>query len=380
MNKKKGWHMLRLASLAVVMLVGSLSLAFADAPDDTPAAKLLGLVGDVQVREAVDVGSLPAGGVHRFYVRAGRMPTGQDWLVPVVVIRGVGEGPKLLLTAAVHGDELNGIAVTHRLIDTLDPAKLNGTVTLVPGVNVPGMLAGTRNYPFVNGTGGGTNLNREMPGARASTDPGILYAGKVWRGIIQGNADFAIDLHTQSTGTAYPLYAFADYRIKAVKEMAQLLGAEMIKIDKGQKGTVETALNQVGVPAITLEIGGANRFDYPLIDRAVAGIQRLMAAKGMLPGFTAPPIESDAIVGNDSINVRAQVAGIVMRYKHLLDPVSKDEVIAESRDAFGRVIQRYTSPVDGYVASVATDPLREEGSLIIRILAMNKSKTCKNGC
>jgi hypothetical protein len=362
------------------MIVGAMAPAFADAPDEIPSPTLLGLIGDVQIREAVDAGSLPAGAVHRFYVPAGRMPTGQDWLVPVVVIRGQADGPKLLLTAAVHGDELNGIAVTHRLIDDLDPATLSGTVTLVPGVNVPGMLAGTRNYPFVNGTGNGTNLNREMPGARNSTDPGILYAGKVWRGIIQGNADFAIDLHTQSTGTAYPLYAFADYRSKVVKEMAELLGAQMIKIDKGQKGTVETALNEVGVPAITLEIGGANRFDYPLIDSAVTGIKRLMSAKGMLPGFTAPPIESATIVGNDTVNVRAEVSGIVMRKKDLLDPVSKDEVIAESRDAFGRVVKRYTSPVDGHVASIATDPLREEGSLIIRILAMNKSKTCRYGC
>lgn len=372
--------MRRLAILTLVMIVGIVAPAFADAPDETRSPKLLGLVGDVQIRKAVDAGSLPAGAVHRFYVPGGRMPTGQEWLVPVVVIRGDTDGPKLLLTAAVHGDELNGIAVTHRLIDDLDPAQLNGTVTLVPGVNVPGMLAGTRNYPFVNGTGNGTNLNREMPGARTSSNPGILYAGNVWRGIIQGNADFAIDLHTQSTGTAYPLYAFADYRSKAVKEMAQLLGAQMIKIDTGQKGTVETALNQSGVPAITLEIGGANRFDYPLIDRAIIGIKRLMAAKGMLPGFTVPPIESEAIVGNDTVNVRAEVSGIVLRNKELLDRVSKGEVIAESRDAFGRVVKRYSSPVDGYVASVATDPLREEGSLIIRILTTNKSKTCKNGC
>lgn len=372
--------MIRCVLLGLSIFVAAMGNTVAGAPDETRAGLLYGVLGDVQVRRGVDVASLPPGNTHRFYVQAGRMPTGQDWLVPVVVIRGAFEGPKFLITAAVHGDELNGIGAAHRLIEEIDPAQLAGTLTIVPGVNVPGIIAGTRNYPFVNGTGAGTNLNREMPGARNSSNPGIRYAGAIWRGIIQGNADFAIDLHTQSTGTAYPLYAFADYRSKDVKEMVQLLGAQMIKIDTGQKGTVETALNQAGVPAITLEIGGANTFEYPLIDRAVAGIKRLMAAKGMLRNHSAPPIDAPAIVGNDVVNVSAEVAGIVMRTKGLLDPVTKGEEIAVTRDAFGRVLKRYIAPVSGHVAAINTDPLREEGALIIRILKMNNSKICKNGC
>lgn len=354
--------------------------ASADAPDETSSVRLQGIIGDIQIRTAIDVASLASGAVHRFYVPVGRMPTGQQWFVPVVVIRGEQDGPRFLLTAAVHGDELNGIGIAHRLIDDISPSQLNGTLTIVPGVNVPGILAGTRNYPFVNGTGGGTNLNREMPGDVTSDDPGVRYAGGVWRGIVQGNADFAIDLHTQSTGTAYPLYAFADYRSDAVKEIAQLLGVEMIKIDMGQKGTVETTLNDLGIPAVTFEVGGANTFQYDLIDRAVLGIKRLMSAKGMLPGYVPEPVGPEPIVGNDTVGVDAAVSGIVMRLKDLLDPVEEGEVIAVSRDSFGRIIKRYKAPVSGHVAAITTDPLREEGSLIIRILTTNKSKSCRNGC
>lgn len=372
--------MLRLFFLAVLACCAAPIAGMAAAPDDGEAAKLRGLIGGVQIRSGIDVSSLPRGQVHRFYLPAGRMASGQDWLVPVVVIRGAQDGPRLTLTAGVHGDELSGIGVAHHFVDTMTPSDLSGTLTILPGVNVPGILAGTRGYPFANGTGGGTNLNREMPGSLTSADPGVRYAAAVWRGILQGNADYAIDLHTQSTGTAYPLYVFADYRNKRVKEMAELLGAQMIKIDTGQKGTVETAFNQAGVPAVTLEIGGAKTFDYPLIARAAEGIERFMIAKGMLPGALPAVPASQPIIGNDTVGVEAVVAGFVTRRKELLDAVAEGEVVAVTRDPFGRIIHEYKAPVSGHVAAINTDPLREEGSLIIRILTTNKSKACRNGC
>lgn len=369
---------MRIISLVILCFMTSFSVAIAEST--RPISALQGLIGDIQIRQVVDVDKLERGAVHRFFLPAGRMPTGQDWLVPIVVIRGAQDGPRFLVTAGVHGDELNGIGVAHKLIQNVTPSDLAGTLTVVPGVNVPGLLAGTRNYPFVNGTGGGANLNREMPGDASSNNPGIRYAATFWRGIVQGNADFAVDLHTQSTGTAYPLYAFADFRKKGVEDMARALGPEMIKIDSGQAGTVETTLNKAGVPALTYEVGGANVFQNDLIEAAYEGLLRLMTMKEMLPGKTQTPIPQEPIIGNDTVGVNATIAGIVVRYKELLDPVEEGEVIAATHDAFGRVIATYKAPVDGHVAAVATDPFREEGSLIIRLLSNNKSRSCKYGC
>ncbi|MEM6683926.1 MAG: succinylglutamate desuccinylase/aspartoacylase family protein [Pseudomonadota bacterium] len=350
------------------------------AQNKQPQMQIGGLIGSIQIRSAIDVASLPRGRVHRFYLPAGRMPTGQDWLVPVVIIRGKTDGPKFLVTAAVHGDELNGIGVAHKLIDQITPDTLAGTLTVLPSVNIPGILAGTRNLPATDYTGAGVNLNRQMPGSAKARNAGSRYAHAIWRGALQGNADFAVDVHTQSTGTSYPMYVFADYRQTGVEEMATLLGPHMIKIDTGQKGTVETALNEVGVPTVTLEIGAANVFEYPLIHRAVAGIKRLMAARGMLPGYTPLPIETPPIIGNDTVAVEAVVPGIVIRSKFLLDAVNEGDEVAVSVDPFGRVIKRYTAPVSGTIAAVAVHPIRQEGGLIVRILTLNTRRSCRNGC
>ena len=108
------------------------------------ATETAGSLDGVTVIDRLNVNDLVGGSSQRFWFRAGTSPVGQPWLVPVVVVKGAQPGPRLVLTAGIHGDELNGIAVLHRLAASIDPAKLAGTVTLVPGLNPPGLLQSTR--------------------------------------------------------------------------------------------------------------------------------------------------------------------------------------------------------------------------------------------
>ena len=149
------------------------------------------------------------------------------------MVRGSRPGPKLLLTAGIHGDELNGIAVIHRLAREIEPATLAGTLVMVPGLNTPGLLRDAREFA----TGGGAgyaNLNRAMPG-KSLTEKGSgaadSYAQALWTRLLRPNADAAVDLHTQSRGTAYVLYAFAS--TPRARRMAELVGPDIIKLDPG---------------------------------------------------------------------------------------------------------------------------------------------------
>ena len=234
-------------------------------------------VDSVPVVSTLDAASLPAGQVHRRWFRAGETRTNQPWLVPVVVVRGAKPGPRLLVTAGIHGDELNGIAVVHALAAT-DPATLAGTLVLVPGLNTPGLLQGTREF-VTDASRGAANLNRMLPG-KADGGTADRYARALWDGLLRPNADAAVDLHTQSRGTAYVLYAFAS--TARTRRMAELVGPDVIKLDKGEKGTVENELTLAGVPAITFELGAPEVFDATIVKRGEAGLRNLMTEMVML--------------------------------------------------------------------------------------------------
>ncbi len=318
------------------------------------------------VIDKLDTADLATGQSHRFWFRVTDNAIGQGWYVPVIVVRGVKPGPRLLLTAAIHGDELNGVDVIHRLVNGVDPAMLSGSIIAIPGLNTPGLLHHSR--AFTPGDGrDGENLNRIMPGDVNSNDRAVRYAGRLWHRLMRPNADVAIDLHTQSRGTAYPMYAFAGSpRARAI---AELIGPDMIKLDPGVTGTVETEMLKSGVPAITLELNRPESFDRVVIGRAVAGIQRVMADLKMLPEGAAPPNNSPPpFVGDTLATVRTSRGGFATLLVDLGDAVVKGQIVARLADPFGRTLESLTAPESGRVSSIATDPLRDPGDTVMRIL------------
>jgi predicted deacylase len=365
----------------MVCLMGS-DLANATPQKPKPSLSGASLSGDrvdgVGVITKLNVENLSAG-QHRFWFRVSDNNVGQGWYVPIIVLKGAQEGPRFLLTAGIHGDELNGVGVIHALVKSVDPQSLKGTIIAIPGLNTPGMINKARNLVTSNAGGDFSNLNRIMPGNLQGDSFAERYAGSLWDSIIEGQADFAIDLHTQSTGVAYPLYVFADFTVPEIKKMAELLGPDMIKIDKGDVGILETTLSQIGVPTVTFELGSSQVFDKAMIDRGLEGVLNVLKHKGMLAGAPSPPAKPP-IIGNQAINVRSDVGGFATVLVNLMDVVGKDQPIATIADAFGRPRATLVAPVSGHVVSIATDPLCEPGSMLVRILTTNPDPSCVDGC
>ncbi|UTW55171.1 succinylglutamate desuccinylase/aspartoacylase family protein [Kordiimonas sp. SCSIO 12610] len=306
-------------------------------------------------------------GRHHFYVKVSSDNLGMPVRIPLIVLKGTQPGKTILLTAGIHGDELNGIRVIHQLLEQLNYRDLKGTIIALPGINQSGINANSR-Y-FVSSSGGGfqSDLNRLFPGTKQNGNAASLYVNRVWANVIKGRADIAIDLHTQTRGTVYPLFVFADFRNKEAKQIADLLMPDVIKNDVGEKGTLETSLVRAGVPAVTFEIGAPKRFQKKLISRAVAGIKNVMQHYEMLEGerlqTNTPPI-----VGSGYKNIYAEQGGIVVVHKHLMDKVQKGDLVATQYDAFGQIKKEYFSPVNGHILSHATDPVREPGAMLVRII------------
>lgn len=306
-------------------------------------------------------------GMYRYRFNAGNRNTGQAIWVPVLVLKGMQDGPRLLLTSAVHGDELNGIAVIHGLLKRVSVEKLRGTLVVVPGVNQPGMNANNRHFVGAGGGGFMADLNRLFPGQVRGGSTAERYVARLWQNIFRDNADYAVDLHTQTRGSDYPLFVFSDFRNSTARQMAHDLMPDLIKNDAGQAGTLETAFMEAGVPAVTFEVGGPKKWQADLIERAVLGLENMMRGLGQLEGERRR-MEPGPYVGANSTNIYTDQAGFAYIHVALKERVSKGQKLATVVDAFGREKATYYSPHDGVVLSVSTDPLREPGAMLVRIL------------
>ncbi|KQM24698.1 MULTISPECIES: succinylglutamate desuccinylase/aspartoacylase family protein [unclassified Sphingomonas] len=349
-----------------------------------PAAALPGEPGDridgSAVIERLDLATLPAG-ISRLWLRVDDNDVGQGYYVPIVVVKGAQPGPRFLLTAGIHGDELNGIGVIHQLVAGIDPAVLKGTLIAVPGLNAAGLRNSTRAFTGSH-NGAGDNLNRLIPrDPNAHGDEGNAaqrYAGRLWSRIFIGNTDFAIDLHTQSRGGTYPAYVFV--ATPQAKRIAMMLRPDSVYVNAGIDGAVEDMLNANAIPAVTYELGGAEVFDRAMIARGLRGVRNVMIDRGMLPG--KPDLrDPEPFLGNVVANVDSPRGGWAQVRVSMNQYVKKGDVLAIVTDPFGRTIATLTAPLDARVAGMGTDPRTQPGDMVVRLLSWDDSLPCKrDGC
>jgi uncharacterized protein len=363
--------------ILVAALVGMAPVAAAQT-DKAGTERTGDRIGGITVIERLNARDLKRGQVHRFWFRASDTALGQGWYVPVVVVQGAKPGPRLLLTAGIHGDELNGIAVIHRLAREVDSAKLSGSLVMIPGLNTPALNNSTRNFSPRGGTGT-ENMNRVMPG---SDKPGAAlidrYAHRLWTRLMRPNADQMVDLHTQSRGTSYSLYAFVSS--PEAQRIAEAIAPDTIRLDPGQRGTVENEMVPDGVPAITLELGAPEIWDTAMINRGTDGILRLMEKMAMLAPGTAPATTAKPFMANNQVEVRSPHGGWMTLHVALNDMVTKGQKVASIADAFGGVQTVLTAPEAGQIVSIATDPRRDAGTMAVRIAWWDPRPECANGC
>lgn len=337
-------------------------------------------IDGVAVINRLDITDLEPGKIHRFYFRGASNGIGQHWFIPILVSKGSKPGKTLGIQAGTHGDELNGTNLLHKLFAQLDPKQQSGNVIAVVGANSTGLLNNSRYFQLQGNTSGGVDFNRIWPGDMNS-DSADIQAGLLWSQLWAGNVNYFIDLHTQSTGTEYPLYIFSDFRNKDARIMAELIPADQIKMDPGQKGTVETTFIEHNIPAITLEIGAPKKYQKDLIDRSLVGINNILINYKILNGkIGATSKTQKTFIGNETIGVPARAGGFTELMTGLNHKVSKGQLLAIQRNGFGDIIERYYAPSDGHVLSIATDPLREPGSMIVRLLIQNPDAECSLGC
>ena len=368
---------MRKGRLALVSLAAALLLAATAAQAQTV------FTGDVvqgkRVISQLDLADLAPGKTHSFFFQGVEMGTGQHWYVPVMVAKGAQSGKRLLLVAGVHGDELNPIRVVQKALAGIDATKLSGSVIGIIGPSRPGVEHVTRMWPMSNLGLNLVNPNRTWPGDETGNTV-ERHSWLIMNRLIKGNADIGVDIHTGGNGIDFALFAFANWKDAEAQQIARLFPIDQILLEPGFDGTLEYALVRAGIPAITLELGGPRSFDDQMVAAGTEGVDNLLSHYKMLDrplGQTAQ--DRNVFVGNKLVDYFAVQSGFTEYLVKLNDTVKKGQKVAIQRNAFGEVVHEYVAQIDGRVAIIGTDAVRERGVDVISILG-NSSECAVNAC
>lgn len=320
---------------------------------------LLNTASNIEIINDLDIKKAPKGAITRYWLQIVTDGIGVPIHVPVIVARGKEAGGKVVgLTAAVHGNELNGILVIQRLFKEINIDELKGTIVGVPVINVPSLVRKKRR--FIDGT----DLNHIMPGKPNGTVSQV-YAWRITNRIIK-HFDYLIDLHTASNGRINSYYIRADMEDNQVKKMALLQNAQIIVHNPPSDGTLRGTADEMGIPAITLEVGNPNTFQKGMIRDGLTGIHNLL---GFLKMTEAEVEEHDdeTVLCKNSYWIYTDTGGIMTVHPQVTDLVKKGELIASMRTIFGDLIKEYYAPEDGIVIGKSVSPINQTGGRILHL-------------
>ena len=262
---------------------------------------------------------------------------------PVLAVNGRLPGPTLCLTAAVHGDELNGIEIVRRVMHDLEAEKLSGAVIGVPIVNVQGFRRGSRYLPDRR------DLNRYFPGnPNGSAAARIAHA--FFTQVIE-NCDALVDLHTGSFERANLPQLRADLRNPDVLTLTQGFGSMVVLHSQPTVGTLRHAATLAGIPAVTVEAGGPSQLEPVEVKHGVKGINSLLTTLGMVKRlrFWGDPEP----VYYRSSWVRADNGGILLADVTLGSTVRKGDLLGSITDPMSNARTEVRSPYAGRIIGMA---------------------------
>ncbi|MFT5385658.1 MAG: putative deacylase [Saprospiraceae bacterium] len=304
----------------------------------------------------LDLEKLETGKLHKLWLDLITDPFGGAMSIPLLVGRGSKPGPVLGLTAAVHGNELNGIPVIQRLFNDIENDVVSGTIIGVPVVNVPAFMRKRRR--FIDGT----DLNHIMPGKKNGTVSQV-YAYR-FINLLVSQFDYLIDLHTASMGRINSYYIRADMEDHTTAELANLQNAQIIVNNPPSDGTLRGATEALGIPAITLEVGNPNTYQRGMISSGITGLHNALIYLKMIEGELEVP-KDKAILCKKSYWIYTESGGLLTVFPQVAEWVKKGDRIAAQYDIFGDKILDYFAPEDGIVIGKSVSPVNQTGGRIL---------------
>lgn len=293
------------------------------------------------------------------------MVTHQDLEMTAHVIHGSRPGPTLFISAAIHGDEINGVEIIRRLLKVKQIQRLSGTLIAIPIVNVHGFLSHSRYLPD------GRDLNRSFPGSEKGSLAGRM-ANTFLREVVL-KCTHGIDLHTGARHRENLPQIRADLSGEETKELAIAFGVPAIIDSKIRDGSLRETGGDKGIPILLYESGEALRFDEFAIRAGVRGIQRVMHKLNMLPKKRRTGTSAEVkkvvtpVISSNTSWVRAPGSGVLRVLVPLGAKTTKGSILGVIADPLGHNEVNVVAPGDGIVIGRTNLPLNHEGDALFHI-------------
>ncbi|MGC3943444.1 MAG: succinylglutamate desuccinylase/aspartoacylase family protein [Chryseolinea sp.] len=290
-------------------------------------------------------------------INIARLPSHTVIDTPIYVSRGMEDGPVLALTAGMHGDEINGMEIVRRMLDTGLSKPKRGITICMPIVNVYGFLNFSRDVPD------GKDINRSFPGNKnGSLASRVAY--HLMREVIP-YVDYGVDFHTGGAmRTNYP-------QVRAVlkdgvnTELANAFAAPFTIDSPYRPNSLRKESARKGKNIIVYEGGESLRFDQHAIEEGISGTLRLMKYLKMID-WAPEPNEENRVVWSTSW-IRARNAGLFQSTVRCGQLVNAGEWVGTITDPFGEFKEQVVAPEKGYVIGLNNIPVINAGDALMHI-------------
>lgn len=278
--------------------------------------------------------------------------------MPIKVIHGLKKGPCLVIFSVLKGNELNGLEIANRIIKSITPAKISGTIIAIPVMNVYGLT----HYP--SSLPSGDDLESCFPGNEQGSF-GERMAHLITDEILK-KADYCIELQTGDINHNILPQVYCNFDNTSAKELAKAFQSPVVTNVSLDNNFLRQTTEELHVPLLVYQAGEAMRFEENAISVGVQGIMNVMRAIDMLT--KEPSREIKPTFSRDEDWIIAHKGGILHPTVSLGQTIEQGETIGTVSDPFGAdIVEPVTSPLKGIVVGVNTSPLIHEGLPIFKI-------------
>jgi predicted deacylase len=290
-------------------------------------------------------------------VEIARLHTTTKLNIPVIVRRSKVEGPVVLFSAGIHGDEINGVEIVRQLISKKINRPARGTIICIPIINMYGFVNKSREFPD------GRDLNRVFPGSKKGS-LASRFAYHIVEEVLP-IIDYAVDFHAGGASRFNAPQIRITENNPDLKILADVFNAPFTLYSKNINGSFRNTCEKANIKMLLFEGGKSLDINDSIANEGVTGVIRLLDYLNMLdPKHIVEAVEYPSIYIKNSVWLRAKCSGLLHDYNQIGHFVTKGTILAIITDPFGKFEQKVKAPHDGFVINANHSPIVYEGDAI----------------